>query len=99
LADAYTRSRGFTGCGKYLISPEKAIEIMPRGPTFDGLVTRSVAGYRYGSNWVIFHPDFHPLEWQLASLHAKADPFERVPPCLAKCMLAVEGGPAEAVQQ
>src|SRR5215831_5524847 len=35
---------------------------------FDGSVTLPVAGYNYNSVWLCWR-DFHPLEWQLASLH------------------------------
>ena len=36
----------------------------------DGSVTVPAAGYHYDMDWAPFdRRDFHPLEWQLASLH------------------------------
>src|ERR1700732_218221 len=42
---------------------------------FDGSVSLPVAGYNYNSGWISFcWRDLHPLEWQLASLHAQSAP-------------------------
>ena len=39
---------------------------------FDKSVSLPVAGYNYNRNWTPRWRDFHPLEWQLASLHGHA---------------------------
>ena len=42
---------------------------------FDGSVSLPVAGYNYNVTGLLCWRDFHPLEWQLASLHGQKRPI------------------------
>src|SRR3954471_22802346 len=81
------RFRGFTG--SHLLRPVRLLapldgsdRVSPATGGFyiqasDGLVARPVAGYDYNSTGLLCWRDFHPQEWQLASLHQIRYEIER----------------------